>query len=106
MEKAGLVKGVREELDEALVFLKKSAIENGPDKLTRDNFAKNLAPHTLEKRHQSSMGLAFTEALPNGLSSSLTRTANPLPNGSISLNLIITRLWVGKAEANNANISQ
>ena len=45
MEKAGLVKGVKKELDEAIVLLKKISFENGPDMLTRDNFAKTVATH-------------------------------------------------------------
>ncbi len=45
MEKVGLVKGVKKELDEAIVLLKKISFENGPDMLTRDNFAKTVATH-------------------------------------------------------------
>ena len=45
MEKAGLVKGVKNELDEAILLLKKISLENGPDTLTRDNFAKTVATH-------------------------------------------------------------
>jgi len=45
LEKAGLVKGVTKELDEAIVVLKKISYENGPDMLTRDNFAKTVATH-------------------------------------------------------------
>jgi glucose/mannose-6-phosphate isomerase len=43
MEKAGLVKGVKEELDEALTILEKVSMENAPEKDTVDNFAKSLA---------------------------------------------------------------
>jgi glucose/mannose-6-phosphate isomerase len=45
MEKAGLAKGVKEELDEAIVLLKKISYENGPEMPTRDNFAKTVATH-------------------------------------------------------------
>jgi glucose/mannose-6-phosphate isomerase len=45
MEKAGLVKGVKEELDEAIVLLKKISHENGPEMPTIDNFAKTVATH-------------------------------------------------------------
>ncbi len=45
MEKVGLVKGVKNELDETILLLKKISLENGPDTLTRDNFAKTVATH-------------------------------------------------------------
>lgn len=45
LEKAGLVKGVKEELEEAIQLLQKISQENGPDALTRDNFAKTVATH-------------------------------------------------------------
>ena len=45
MEKIGLVKNVNEELDEAVILLKKISQENGPSVLTRDNFAKTVANH-------------------------------------------------------------
>jgi glucose/mannose-6-phosphate isomerase len=45
MEKAGLVKGVAEQLEETLALLKKVSFENGPDVPTRDNFAKTVATH-------------------------------------------------------------
>jgi glucose/mannose-6-phosphate isomerase len=43
MEKAGLVKGVKEELNEALSLLEKISEDNSPEKATNENFAKNLA---------------------------------------------------------------
>ena len=43
MEKAGLVKGVKEELNEAFCLLEKISEDNGPEKATCDNFAKGLA---------------------------------------------------------------
>ncbi len=43
MEKTGLVKGIKEELDEALALLDKIVVENGPDQPANDNFAKNVA---------------------------------------------------------------
>jgi glucose/mannose-6-phosphate isomerase len=45
MEKAGLVRGVKKELEEALVMISKVSFENGPDVPTRDNFAKTVAAH-------------------------------------------------------------
>ncbi len=45
MEKIGLVKDVKKELDEAIVLLKKISYENGPEMPTRDNFAKTVATH-------------------------------------------------------------
>ncbi len=48
MEKAGLVKGVKEELNEAIPLLEKISQENGPETLTRDNFAKTVATHVGE----------------------------------------------------------
>jgi len=45
MEKAGLVAGVKEELDEATTLLEKISQENGPDTPYCDNFAKNVATH-------------------------------------------------------------
>jgi glucose/mannose-6-phosphate isomerase len=48
LEKLGLVKGITEELDEAIVLLKKISYENGPDMQTRDNFAKTVATHIEE----------------------------------------------------------
>jgi glucose/mannose-6-phosphate isomerase len=45
MEKAGLVKGVKIELAEATALLEKISQENGPETLTRDNFAKTVATH-------------------------------------------------------------
>ncbi len=45
MEKIGLVKNVNEELDEAVILIKKVSQENGPSVLTRDNFAKTVANH-------------------------------------------------------------
>ena len=43
MEKAGLVKGVQEELKEAISLIEKISIDNGPEKAMVDNFAKGLA---------------------------------------------------------------
>ena len=43
MEKAGLVKGVSEELKEALTLLEKISKENSPAKPAEENFAKTLA---------------------------------------------------------------
>lgn len=43
LEKVGLVKGVREELDEAASLLEKVCLENGPETPTGDNFAKTVA---------------------------------------------------------------
>jgi glucose/mannose-6-phosphate isomerase len=43
MEKAGLVKSVKTELDEALLLLEKISQDNAPEKLTVENFAKGLA---------------------------------------------------------------
>ncbi len=43
MEKAGLVKGVKEELDEAVKLLEKISNENGPETTAIYNFAKNVA---------------------------------------------------------------
>jgi glucose/mannose-6-phosphate isomerase len=43
MEKAGLVKGVKEELKETFSLLEKISQDNAPEKLTCDNFAKGLA---------------------------------------------------------------
>jgi glucose/mannose-6-phosphate isomerase len=43
MEKAGLVKGVTEELEEALPLLEKVSQDNEPEKLTVENFSKGLA---------------------------------------------------------------
>jgi len=45
LEKAGLVTGVKEELDETTTLLEKISKENGPETLTRDNFAKTTATH-------------------------------------------------------------
>ena len=45
LEKVGLVKGVKEELDEAIPLLKIISVENGPETPTRDNFAKTVATH-------------------------------------------------------------
>jgi glucose/mannose-6-phosphate isomerase len=45
LEKAGLVTGVKEELDETTTLLEKISIENGPETLTRDNFAKTTATY-------------------------------------------------------------
>ncbi len=43
MEKAGLVKGVTEDLDEACTLLDKVCVENGPDKPVNESCAKNIA---------------------------------------------------------------
>ena len=43
MEKAGLVKGVKEELNETFSLLEKISEENGPEKPTRRKLCKNLA---------------------------------------------------------------
>jgi glucose/mannose-6-phosphate isomerase len=43
MEKAGLVKGVTQELNEAFSLLEKISEENSPQKPTNENFAKNVA---------------------------------------------------------------
>jgi glucose/mannose-6-phosphate isomerase len=43
MEKAGLVKGVSEELNEALTLLEKISKDNSPAKPAKENFAKTLA---------------------------------------------------------------
>ena len=43
MEKAGLVTGVKEELEETFVVLEKIVEENGPEKPQVENFAKNTA---------------------------------------------------------------
>jgi glucose/mannose-6-phosphate isomerase len=43
MEKAGLVKGVSEELNEALTLLEKISKDNAPQKSAKENFAKTLA---------------------------------------------------------------
>jgi glucose/mannose-6-phosphate isomerase len=43
MEKAGLVKGVKEELNETFSLLEKISEENSPEKPTNENFAKNTA---------------------------------------------------------------
>jgi glucose/mannose-6-phosphate isomerase len=43
MEKAKLVKGVKEELSEALDLLENISKDNSPEKPTMENFAKNLA---------------------------------------------------------------
>jgi glucose/mannose-6-phosphate isomerase len=43
IEKAGLVKGVKEELKEAFSLLEKISEENGPEKPTNENFSKGLA---------------------------------------------------------------
>ncbi|MCL5876398.1 MAG: bifunctional phosphoglucose/phosphomannose isomerase [Candidatus Bathyarchaeota archaeon] len=43
MEKAGLVKGVSEELEETFAVLEKVVEENGPERPQNDNFAKNTA---------------------------------------------------------------
>jgi glucose/mannose-6-phosphate isomerase len=43
MEKAGLVKGVTQELNEAFSLLEKISEENSPEKPTNENFAKNVA---------------------------------------------------------------
>ena len=45
LEKMGLVVGVKEELDEAASLLETVCQENGPETLTRDNFAKMVATH-------------------------------------------------------------
>jgi glucose/mannose-6-phosphate isomerase len=45
MEKAGLVKGAKIELSEAIGLLEKISQENGPEVPTRDNFAKTVATH-------------------------------------------------------------
>jgi glucose/mannose-6-phosphate isomerase len=45
LEKVGLVKGVKEELDETTSSLEKIIQENGPQTPTRDNFAKTVATH-------------------------------------------------------------
>ena len=43
MEKAGLVKGLKEELNETFSLLKKITEDNGPEKPANENFAKGLA---------------------------------------------------------------
>jgi glucose/mannose-6-phosphate isomerase len=43
MEKAGLVKGVKEDLNETFGLLEKISEENSPEKPTTENFAKNTA---------------------------------------------------------------
>jgi glucose/mannose-6-phosphate isomerase len=43
LEKAGLVKGLKEDLDEAFCLLEKVSEENAPEKPTNENFAKNTA---------------------------------------------------------------
>ena len=43
MEKAGLVKGVKEELKETFSLLEKISEDNAPEKPTNENFAKGLA---------------------------------------------------------------
>jgi glucose/mannose-6-phosphate isomerase len=43
MEKAGLTKGVKEELKETYSLLEKISQDNGPEKPTNENFAKGLA---------------------------------------------------------------
>ncbi len=48
MEKLGLVKGVEGEFEEAFPLLEKISRENGPEALTRDNFAKTVAQHVGE----------------------------------------------------------
>jgi glucose/mannose-6-phosphate isomerase len=45
LEKVGLVKGVFEELDEAILLLEKISQGNGPETPTRDSFAKTVATH-------------------------------------------------------------
>jgi glucose/mannose-6-phosphate isomerase len=45
LEKAGLVKGVDKEFEEAAALLEKISQENGPDTPYCDNFAKNVATH-------------------------------------------------------------
>jgi glucose/mannose-6-phosphate isomerase len=45
MEKSGLVKGVKKELDETIVLISKVSFENGLEIPTRDNFAKTVASH-------------------------------------------------------------
>lgn len=45
LEKAGLVKGVKEELNETFSLLEKISMENGLETPTRDNFAKTVATH-------------------------------------------------------------
>ena len=45
MEKQGLVKGVKEELEEAIAIIEKVAKDNAPNVETMDNFAKTLAQH-------------------------------------------------------------
>jgi glucose/mannose-6-phosphate isomerase len=43
MQKAGLVKGIKEELNETFSLLEKISEDNGPEKAIVDNFAKGLA---------------------------------------------------------------
>jgi len=43
LEKAGLVKGVKEELKETFSLLEKISADNGPEKPANENFAKGLA---------------------------------------------------------------
>jgi glucose/mannose-6-phosphate isomerase len=43
MEKAGLVKGVTEEIEEAILLLEKISQDNAPEKVMVENFAKGLA---------------------------------------------------------------
>ena len=43
MEKAGLVKGLKEDLNETFSLLEKISEENAPEKPTNENFAKNTA---------------------------------------------------------------
>jgi len=45
LQKVGLVKGVKEELDETTTLLEKISQENGPLTPTGDNFAKTVATH-------------------------------------------------------------
>jgi glucose/mannose-6-phosphate isomerase len=40
LQKAGLIAGALEELDEAIEVMERISVENDPEKLTRDNFAK------------------------------------------------------------------
>jgi len=80
LEKAGLVTGVKEELEETTILLEKISEENGPETLTRDNFAKTTATH-IGDTAPVVYGSGFSAALPIELSSSLTKTANQRLNG-------------------------
>ena len=83
MEKAGLVDGVKKELDETLTLLETISQENGPNIPTNQNFTQNTAQNIGESV-PCVYGFGVYRQCAQRFSNSLTRTVNPPQNGKYS----------------------